>query len=311
MLGGLLIGLPLLFTQETWNAGFLLSGWKILVLLGITSAVVVGYNSLSGFRRERNTTELLIDSIEAIGLAIVVALVALFVLGRINVSTDPRQVAGTVALEAIAISIGISVASTQFAGDGSQGSDDDRGSPSGAPVGSFGRLLVAAGGALLFALNVAPTEEPLLLGVEADWWLLLLAMAASFLINLSIVFYAEFRGGRARPPADGPISGPLTETLATYAVSLLVSLLLLWAFGRTDGVSLRAIIGPMIMLGVVASFGAAAGRLLIVSGNDERDESDEGGGGAAGAEDGRGTGRKKRGRGKRTSPAPGTAGAGA
>jgi uncharacterized membrane protein len=53
------------------------------------------------------------------------------------------------------------------------------------------------------------------------------------------------------------------ETIAAYAISLLVSLLLLLAFGRTDGVALPVILGQVIMLGLVASFGAAAGRLLV------------------------------------------------
>jgi len=56
-------------------------------------------------------------------------------------------------------------------------------------------------------------------------------------------------------------------------VSLLVSLLLLWAFGRTDGASWSAIAGQTLMLAVVASFGAAAGRLLIGGGGQQQEAS--------------------------------------
>ena len=59
----------------------------------------------------------------------------------------------------------------------------------------------------------------------------------------------------------------MTETVAAYAVSLAVSLLLLWSFGRTDGASWSAIVGQTVMLGFVAAFGAAAGRLLVGSGS--------------------------------------------
>jgi uncharacterized membrane protein len=88
-------------------------------------------------------------------------------------------------------------------------------------------------------------------------------IGASLAMTFAIVFYADFRGGRSLDPGDGPLERPVPETVAAYAVSLLVSLLLLWAFGRTDGVALPVILGQMVMLALVASFGAAAGRLLV------------------------------------------------
>ena len=261
--GGLLIGLPLLFTMEVWWHGFLLPSWKILGLFAVGFVVVIGYTALTGFRRESTWTEVIIDSIESMGIAVVLAATALFVLGRIDVGTGLRDAVGKVALEAIPIAFGASVASGQLSPSGEDG--DDQGSPAtdGGPVGPYGRLLVAAGGALLFALNVAPTEEPMLLGVEAEWWRLLLAMLASYGVTLALVFYADFPGGRSSDPGDSPLDHPLVETLAAYAISLVVALGLLWAFGRTDGVSLRAIVGQTVTLGIVACFGAAAGRLLI------------------------------------------------
>ncbi len=43
--GGLLIGLPLLYTMEMWVHSFLLPSWKIVVLLGVAFVVVVGYSA--------------------------------------------------------------------------------------------------------------------------------------------------------------------------------------------------------------------------------------------------------------------------
>lgn len=267
--GGLLVGLPLLFTMEMWFHSFLLPSWKIVILLVVSFVVVIGYNSVSGFRRERSWTELLVDSLETMGIAVIVSAVAMLLLGRIGPDVGLRDAIGKVALEAIPVAFGVSLASSQLAAPGD--ADDEQGSLAGdgAGVGPFGRLMVAAGGALLFALNVAPTEEPVLLGVEAPWWLLVLVAAATLAMTLAIVFYADFRGGRAADQPDGPLSGPLSETVAAYAVSLLVSVLLLWAFGRTDGASLAAIAGMTVMLAVLASFGAAAGRLLVGGGPSE------------------------------------------
>lgn len=273
--GGLLIGLPLLFTQEVWYHGFVLHPLKILFLLGVAFLVVVGYNVTSGFREDSTLFEVLVDSVEAMGLGILVALVALLLLGRLEPDMSLREVVGKVALEAIPIAFGASLARSQLASDEDSPKDDAQ---PGKSIGPFGRLFVAAGGALLFSLNVAPTEEPVMLGIEAAWWLLLLVMLSSILLTFALVFYADFRGGRPARAGDSPLDHPLSETLAAYAISLGVSLLLFWSFDRTQGTGVQAIMGMTVMLGFVASLGATVGRLLV-------------GGGEAGAPEGEGAGK--------------------
>lgn len=261
--GGLVVGLPLLYTMEIWSHGFILPGWKLLLLLGIAFVIVLGYNALAGFRRERTYAELVMDSVATIGLGIVVAFVALIVLGRIDAGTSLRDAAGKVALEAIPIAFGASLAATQLRGNGgSSGSGNGGSSGAQGGTGAFHRLLVGAGGALLFALNVAPTDEPVMLGIEAGPELLLVVIAATLLLTLALVFYADF-GGRRAARGEGVLDRPLTETVAAYALSLGIALLLLWSFGRTEGASVQAIAGMTVMLAVVASVGAAIGRLLI------------------------------------------------
>ena len=276
--GGLLIGLPLLYTLEMWTHAFLLPSWKVVVLLSVAFVVVIGYNALSGFRRDRTWGELLIDSLETMGIAAVVSSAALLLLGRIGLDTGLRDAVGKIALEMIPVAFGASLAGAQLASPEDESEDaDDQGSTvgDGAAVGAFGRLFISGGAALLFALNIAPTEEPMILGIEAEWWLLLLVIPATLAVTFALVFYADFRGGRSLEVGDTPLDHPVTETLAAYAVSLLVSLLLLWAFGRTDGASWSAIVGQTIMLAVVASFGAAAGRLLVGGGGKESQHRQE------------------------------------
>jgi putative integral membrane protein (TIGR02587 family) len=265
--GGLLIGLPLLFTMEMWWHGFLLPQWKILLLLGVTFLIVIGYSALSGFRRDRSVLQLVVDSVQTMGIAAVVATLALLALGRIGPDMGLREVIGKIALQMIPIAFGASLAATQLAAP-EEDDAEETGSEAGdrAAVGTVGRLFVAAGAALLFALNVAATEEPMLLGIAAGPWLLVGVVAGSYLVTLAIVFYADFRGGLSGAIGEGVLNRPYTETAAAYAISLIVSLLLLWSFGRTDGMGVSAVIGQVVMLGVVASFGAAAGRLLVGGG---------------------------------------------
>jgi putative integral membrane protein (TIGR02587 family) len=264
--GGLIIGLPLLFTMEMWWHGFLLPAWKILLLLAVTFVIVIGYSALSGFRRDRSTLQLIVDSVQTMGIAAVVAVLALLALGRIGPDVGVRDSVGKVALQMIPIAFGVSLAGAQLAAP--EDDESERGSDAAdrAATGTVGRLFVAAGAAVLFALNVAATEEPMLLGIQAGPWLLLAVMVGSYLVTLAIVFHSDFRGGRNPDLRDGILSRPMTETAAAYAISLVVSLMLLWSFGRTDGMSASAIVGQVVMLGVVASFGAAAGRLLVGGG---------------------------------------------
>ena len=250
--GGLVVGLPLLFTMEVWWHGFELPWWKILLLLGIGFGIVLGYSSIAGFRRERTTTELVLDSVVALGLGVVISAAALVLLGQIDGATSIREAAGKIALESIPIAFGASLAATQLGGEAT---DEDGG------TNPFERLLVAAGGALLFALNIAPTEEPMLLGVEAPFWLLALVVAVSIAVTYGLIFFADF-GGRRRT-GTGILGHPWSETVAAYAVSLLVSAVLLWSFGRFDGVGPGPIMGMLVMLTVVASVGAAVARLLV------------------------------------------------
>jgi len=251
--GGLVIGLPLLYTMEVWFHAFLLPWWKILLLLAIAYAIVLGYNSVAGFRQERSLQQLLVDSVSTLGLGILISFVALLVLGRIDAGTSLRDAVGKVALEAIPIAFGASVAATQLSGREIQ----HRGR-----IGPVSRLMVGAGGALLFALNVAPTEEVVLLGVEASPALLLVVVTSTLLLTFLLVFLADF-GGRSAQRGDGVLAHPWSETITSYALSLAVALLLLWAFGRTSGASIAALTGMTVMLAAVASVGAAIARLLI------------------------------------------------
>ncbi len=270
---GLLIGLPLLFTQEIWARGFVLHPLKILLLLVVAFVVVLGYNAASGFRADSSRWEVLVDSIEAMGLGILVSLVVLVLFGRIDAEMSIREIAGKVSLEAIPVAFGASLARTQLAApedEDDEGGQEEMGDQATkGQVSPAHRLFVAAGGALLFALNIAPTDEVVMLGTEAPWPILMMVMAASLVITFVLVFYADFRGGRDPHPGDSPMDHPVSETLAAYALSLGVALTLLWSFHRTEGVGLAALLGMTVMLGVAASLGAAVGRLLLGDGNGE------------------------------------------
>ncbi len=263
--GGLLVGLPLLWTMEMWDHGSTLAPPKLLLLLALAFVVVLGFNAVSGFRRERTWVELLIDAVQGSGLSILIAAGMLFLLGRLELELGLATLAGRVGLLSIPVAFGTALASTVL-GEPEEGGGVEA-------VGPIGRLFVAAGGALYFALNVAPTDEVRRLGSEADVPLLLLVIASSLTISLAIVFLVEMPGGRTTsrtdPKGRGPLAHPLGETVAAYVVALIISAVLIFAFGLSDGLGLRALVGYVVMLGTLASFGSAAGRLLVRGENAE------------------------------------------
>ena len=257
--GGLLFGMPLLYTMEVWWSGFVLPWWKLLVLLAVSALFVFAFSRLEGFRRNRTPGQAAWDSVIDFGLGAVIAAAALLLLGRLDGSSSLREWAGMVTLEAIPIAIGASVARSLL------GERDPDGE--GFPRSTLGYAVTAAGGALFFALNVAPTEEPMMLGIENPWWLAALLVAATVPVTLGIVFYADFRGSQARQARDearSPLATPLGETVVSLAVAFAVAAMLLWVFGRigTD-IGVGAAIAQIASLGVVAAVGAAAARLLL------------------------------------------------
>lgn len=257
--GGLLVGLPLLWTMEMWDHGSTMSPLKLLLLIGLSFVVVLGFNAVSGFRRERTPAQLIVDSIQGLGLSVLIAAAMLFLLGRLEPELGLATLVGRVGLLSIPVAFGTALASTVLSEQEEGGGVE--------PVGSLGRLFVAAGGSLYFALNVAPTDEVKLIGSEADVPLLLMVIAASLAISLALVFIVELPGGRSgsltQSRGPGPLDHPLGETIAAYVIALLVSAVLIFAFGLSDGLGFRALIGYIVMLGTLASFGSAAGRLLV------------------------------------------------
>ncbi|MBA2720098.1 MAG: DUF2391 family protein [Chloroflexi bacterium] len=264
--GGLLVGLPLLWTMEMWEHGSTLPPLKMLVLFGLAFVIVVGFNALSGFRRERTWLELLLDAVQGLGLSVAVAASMLFILGRLEPELGLQTLVGRVALLTIPVAFGTALAATVLS-EPEEGSEAD-------PVGPIGRLFVAAGGALYFALNVAPTDEVRVLGSEADTPLLVAAVAGSLAISLAIAYLVDTPSGSTGDRSGGgPLTHPAGETVAAYAVALLVAAILLVSFGLNDGLGLRALVGHVVMLGTLASFGSAAARLMLGGGSDQQEKA--------------------------------------
>jgi putative integral membrane protein (TIGR02587 family) len=118
-------------------------------------------------------------------------------------------------------------------------------------------------GGLFLSLNVAPTEEVTLIAFRISAWHVLILVALSLAAMHALVYFLEFRGGHQIPEQASGLGLFMRYTVAGYAICLLVSLYVLWTFGRTDGVAAQQVLAMGLVLSFPASLGAAAARLIL------------------------------------------------
>lgn len=261
--GGLLFSLPLLYTMEVWWSGFLAPPWRLAAYVIGTFALLLGYNHFVGIRADSSFADVVIESFEEMGIGFVIAALVLWLLGQITLEMPGDEVLGKIVIEAMTVAIGVSVGTAQLgADDGDKGREDDTGEghEAGNTIGR--QLVIALCGAVLFAANVAPTEEIVMIAVEVSTGRLIGLVAFSLALAALVLYYSEFAGARQNVRFDRH-HDVLIGSVITYAVALVASGLILWFFGRFDGHTPILCLAQAVVLGVPATLGASAGRLLL------------------------------------------------
>lgn len=261
--GGLMFSVPLLYTMEVWQSGFMLHPGRILIYGFATFLLLILYNRFSGLRRDASFLEVLIDSVEEMGIGLVLSAVILWLTDRIHADMDLLELLGKIVMEGMTVAIGVSVGTAQLGADcdGDKGVSDGDGDDA-----YFPQLALALCGAVLFAANVAPTDEISVIATESSAAKLLLLALVSILIGSLILQFSGFRGA-SRHVARDTLTHSARGIVTTYAVALVVSAGLLWFFGKMDGEPFSQCLAQTIVLGLPAVLGASAGRLLLQAGD--------------------------------------------
>lgn len=256
--GGLLFSLPVLYTMEVWWTGFIASPERLLAALGVTFGLLLLYNFYAGLHADASLLEVWIDSVEELGLGLVLAALVLWLTGQLGTGQSLDELLGKVVLEAMAVSIGVSIGTAQLgaADETSQGMAT-RAAQDAHTLGAH--LALSLCGAFIVAANVAPTEEVVQIASETTLVRLLLVVLLSLALCALVLFASGFRGARSEHRARIV----LRDTVLAYAVALLASALLLWFFGRFDGLQPVSSLAHVVTLGLPAALGASAGRLLL------------------------------------------------
>jgi putative integral membrane protein (TIGR02587 family) len=256
--GALLFALPMLMTMEMWWLGFYMDRLRLALLLALTFPVLVVLSRHSGFERTDAWRDDVRDAAIAYGIGIVTSALVLTVFGLITPAMTADEIVGKVAVQAMPASVGALLGRSQLGGGKSLPVE---GSESASYV---SELFLMGIGALFLSLNVAPTEETVLIAYKMTPWHAVALIALSLLLMHGFVYAVEFKGADVSLPPGTPWwSAFLRFTVPGYAIALAVSLYVLWTFGRTDGTALAQIAMSMIALGFPAAIGAAAARLII------------------------------------------------
>ena len=255
--GAVIFAFPLLMTMEMWWLGFYVDRTRLLLFLILTLGLLVPLSRRIGFEKTHDWHEDVIDALIAFGVAILASAALLAVFAIITPDMPADEVIGKIAVQAGPASIGAIVARGQFAGR----KDDQEGA--GKSHSYWGELLLMMVGALFLAFNVAPTEEMILIAFKMTPWHALALIALSIAALHAFVYALDFRGQEEMPENLSGWSGVIAYSVAGYGIALLVSLYVLWTFGRTDGASASQVAMMVSVLGFPAALGAGSARLVV------------------------------------------------
>jgi putative integral membrane protein (TIGR02587 family) len=255
--GAIIFALPLLMTMEMWALGFVMHPLRLALFLALMFPLLVALAYYAGFERSFSWRHLVVSACVAYTVGFVAAGIGLALLGVIRLGMPLEEIVSKVALQAIPASMGAMLARSQLGQRDDEKEEEERRDT------YFGELFLATVGALFLALNVAPTEEIVLISAMMTSWHALAVIATSLAIMHAFVYAVEFRGQAARHPEIGVWSEFLRLTVVAYALVLLISLYVLWSFGRSDGLAFGELLMHTVVLGFPAAIGAAAARLIL------------------------------------------------
>ena len=168
--GALLFALPMLMTMEMWELGFYMDRNRLLLLLIVNIPLLIFLSDRVGFERTTTWRQAVRDASIAYGLGIVASALILSAMGVLQSDQSPHELIGMIALQAVPASIGALLGRSQLGGqsdDEEESADSDNDDPvQERESGYAGELFLMAVGALFLNLNVAPTEEMILLSTR-------------------------------------------------------------------------------------------------------------------------------------------------
>lgn len=277
--GALLFGIPMLMTMELWELGSYMERHRLFLLLLANVPLLIFLADRVGFERTTTLIQACRDANIAYGLGVLMSAGILILFGDIKIGMPFSEIVGKIAIQAVPASIGALLGRSQLGGssdDQHGGKHDDSNDGDNAARGdnedavpdelstSYAQeLMLMAVGALFLNLNVAPTEEIVLISFKMNPWHALATMIISIGIMHAFVYVVAFKGTHEMPAGTPWWHAFFRFTLPGYIVSMSISFFVLWTFGRLDAVASTQALMFVIVLSFPGSIGAAAARLIL------------------------------------------------
>jgi putative integral membrane protein (TIGR02587 family) len=253
--GAIIFALPMFMTLEMWELGVTMPPLRLAGFLVAFLPMLVVTSYFAGFEPTFDLRDDAVDALVAFAVGVATATVFLVAVCALGRTATFEQTVGQIFLQAVPASIGALVAQSTLGG---------RGEPrKRRRAGVAGDVFLAALGALYLCLNVAPTDEIVLIAARATPWHLLGLLAGSIAILEAFAHRVGFRGQRPIHPQASFLGLFVRRTLVGYSVALAVSAGVLWAFGRFAGEAPIQIVAQTLVLGLPAALGAASARLIL------------------------------------------------
>jgi putative integral membrane protein (TIGR02587 family) len=256
--------------MEVWWAGNSPSPGRVATALVATFAALVVLVRTADFRwkQPRTIGGTLAAAVKGLALGLTAAAAGLLLLRRLRWGLGWDAALGRIVMEGMPFSVGVGIANHTI--HHARG-DEEAGRRVGPPLGGiahhlWGGSLADAGatalGALIIAFPLAAVEEIPMIAASLTPPVLLLLIAASLGLSYVIVFHTDIvlRGESHQPSV---FHRPSIDTALSYVIALAMSAGMLSIFGNAAGASWPHWGASVLVLGLPAAAGGAAGRLIF------------------------------------------------
>jgi len=255
--GALIFAFPLLMTMEMWSLGVTITPLRLTVFLGLSLPLLFGLSYYAGFRETHGWLDDALDALAALAVGLATSAILLIVFGVLTVGEPADALAGKLGLQAVPAAIGALLARRQLASGDDTGADEGEENDRQTYA---SELFLMAVGALFVALNVAPTEEMVLIAYQMTPWHALALTALSLGLLHAMVYALGFAGQHVHAQ---PWLAFLHFTVPGYLIALVVGIYAQWTFGHMDGQSGVQLAMTSVVLAFPGALGAGAARLLV------------------------------------------------
>lgn len=261
--GALLFALPMFLTMEMWELGLYIDRSRLLLLLLVNIPLLVLLARRIGFENVSSWHEAVRDASIAYVLGLVASTFVLSAIGVLRFGQTFSEALGMIAIQAVPASIGALLGRSEL-GQSGEGDEDDRDPVGeGLQIGYGGELFMMAVGALFLGLNVAPTEEMILLSFKMSAGHAIALIVGSITLMHGFVYALSFVGGHELEEGIPAWHALIRFTLPGYVIAFAISFYCLWTFHRLDGIDPTQAIMSTVVLAFPSAVGAAAARLIL------------------------------------------------